>query len=263
MMNREYWANLNIDVKPAYKNFYGKYLYRVELRVPCCHDVIIPYKKGITGSKLVHEITHRNLWRLSLLEKTKFAFKNEDQYSVNRLLALGTLVSAHPQIKCRVEDPRVSFYFETEQQAMLFVDSVPAILKTTPITISGPIDQESRAIITDGYVIQRRPSDYRYLVTLPEGRYPFEDTRRLLAFLLSAEAKVTALLKSRLSGDYFGEGLQTWRTHGQIDDRSAYFYNIRFYLKSESDISWLHLLWGRRSVKIQEVRCLEVNIDKE
>ena len=263
-MNNSYWESLGATITPAYKRFYGKYLYKIRFRVPSSQYVIHAYKKGFTGRALADEVRACYAWRARIEQLTPLMLP---EFNEKQLIALGDFITSQSPVKARVEEPLLDFYFLTEQQAMAFVSASPDIIKSTLVSVSAPQNQQSQNIVSNGYLIMRKPTDYRYLVTLPEGKYDFNDTRRLLAYLIGVEAKLSQTMRSKLSGDYFTQ-LQHNLTYGlrvntRWNEDSGYFNGIRFYIKNEADISWLHLMWPKRIGKIQEVRHLGVNTDKE
>lgn len=266
-VNNTYWEKLGIPIIPIHKKFYSKYFYKIGLHLPYSGDVIHPYKKGIVGDRLLLDIHKRRLWRDRMENRSLHIFERKSDYQTDLLLSFANFLTTQNKPKIRVEEPIVDFYFETEESAMAFVDAMPADVKGTIASVFAPVTEQTKKILADGYVILQKPAEYRYLVTIREGRYQFTDTTKLLDYLLSVDAKVSALLQSKLRGEHFNNHLKG-RLYGRawtpaIDGSSAYFSGIRFYLKNEADVSWLHLLWPSRIGKIQEVRYAGVNTDKE
>jgi hypothetical protein len=256
MINNNIWSTVNptATIVPVSRKFYGQYYYKITIKSPEVQDIVSGLRKGQSSDIVLAEAKKRRNWRNSYNNTYTRSFTGADEQLLMDLTIY--LTAQSPPVKMRVERDNLACYFVTEQEAEKFTKSVSPQVRQKIETISVPDSEQSLRILAKDLIILKRETPYRFLVTIREGRYQIADTKRLLTYLKNVDAKVSAGLAEKLNGTFADRVKSTrlaWQSLSNIVTDTYYFNGIRFYLKEEAEVSWLHLTWPGKIGKIQQV----------
>jgi hypothetical protein len=255
MLNNNIWSTVNptATIVPVSKKFYGQYYYKITIKSPEVHDIVRGCRKGQSSSLILAEAKKKRNWRGSY-NSTHSSFTWENEQLLTDLTTY--LTAQSPPVKLRVERDNLDCYFVTEQAAEQFTKSVSPLVRRKIATIYVPDSEQSLRILAKDLIILKRETPYRFLVTIREGRYQIADTKRLLTYLTNVDAKLSTELAAKLNGTFADRVKSTrlaWQSLSNIVTDTYYFSGIRFYLREEAEVSWLHLTWPGKIGKIQQV----------
>jgi hypothetical protein len=224
-MDISHWIPYNpkIVLENTTKKFYGRYLYR--LVVFCPAGRVIDNKNSVERELEQRKTISANIggwWGERLA-------RNLDQADPEFLERMRTLRHQKlPGTKMRVEEPRLQFYAESEDQLKNIIDvyfdraDYPYIE-----SISGPEDDEAEAILNSGGIIRKRDLGYKHKVILRDGKYSTELKTSILNYLSSVgpdNVKIPATFSSMLTKS------------------SSYMWNAYFYTNDPSIVTFINLL---------------------
>ena len=255
MLNNNIWSTVNptATIVPVSKKFYGQYYYKITIKSPEVQDIVNGCRKGQSSDIVLAEAKKRRHWR-GAYNNTHPPLTWENEQLLTDLTTY--LTAQSPPVKMRVERDSLDCYFVTEQDAEQFTKSVSSLVRRKIATIYVPDSEQSLRILAKDLIILKRETPYRFLVTIREGRYQIADTKRLLTYLKNVDAKLSVGLAEKLNGTFADRVKSTrlaWQSLSKIVSDSYYFNGIRFYLREEAEVSWLHLTWPGKIGKIQQV----------
>ena len=255
MLNNNIWSTVNptATIVPVSKKFYGQYYYKITIKSPEVQDIVNGCRKGQSSDIVLAEAKKRRHWR-GAYNNTHPPLTWENEQLLTDLTTY--LTAQSPPVKMRVERDNLDCYFVTEQDAEQFTKSVSSLVRRKIATIYVPDSEQSLRILAKDLIILKRETPDRFLVTIREGRYQIADTKRLLTYLKNVDAKLSVGLAEKLNGTFADRVKSTrlaWQSLSNIVTDTYYFNGIRFYLREEAEVSWLHLTWPGKIGKIQQV----------
>jgi hypothetical protein len=197
-MDLSFWSNIGTGVKyePTVKQYYGKYLYKVTMEVPAGRILEKPFTdpESLIQDRMEH--WRQINWGGSWIAKQRQLVDNADP---KMLLSLQQVKTDYvDQIKFRVEEPKLTIYAYNEQTMMDIVSNyLTTDMHTRVKTVSGPESEAAAEALTAGAIIKR--SEYKYKVTLRDGKYSLSDRQSLVAYLDGiGDTKLTPACRSQL-----------------------------------------------------------------
>jgi hypothetical protein len=144
-----------------------------------------------------------------------------------------------PGIKMRIEEPRIQFYAETEEQLLNIVQTYIDSGDHQHIeSIAGPKDTESEVILNSGGIIRKRDIGYTHKVILKDGKYPQEVRTGLLNYLNNL-GKETAKIP---------DGLLK-----MLGNQSGFIWSAYFYVNDPSIVTFVNLMYPTLVSNIHEL----------
>ena len=237
-MDTSFWKSLKSNLKPdiefkqTKKQFFGRYLWRLEVHAECS-DLINP-----SYTDMMSEVARRRLRAQSRNYGGSWRYTNVDRYDKVDYVLLQTIRNMREtykdSIKVRCEDPWVQFYAETENELKMIAQCLGK--EECVLAITGPAPG-TEALLTGDKIIASKKITHRYKVMLRDGNYNRDAKAQILALLeaLGTEVKIPASLRHGLSREYTG----MWGTF--------------FYTNEESVTTMLNLVHPGIVGKIHEV----------
>jgi len=194
-------ANNNIKFKETKKQFFGQYLWRLELDCECA-DLINPVYVDMMAEvkrRRVVEDVRKNFggsWKL-LINTNKF--DNVDYTLLQTLRNIRTTYGDN--IKIRIEDPSVQLYAKTQDELKVLALSLG---NTNCIkSVTGPKTGTEQLLAEDKIIASDRIK-HRYKIVLRDGSYELSSKHQLLNLLRAqdAEVKLTTGLVHNLTRPY-------------------------------------------------------------
>lgn len=128
------------------------------------------------------------------------------------------------KIELRVEEPRLTFYFDNEDDLKSFAIKIPKSLEIKEVC--GPSNESEYQALKSNMVIRSKHIDYAYCVTFKPGVYTEEDKKIILTLINNLGAKAT---------DSFIHKMTRTNHHPNI------WTNHKIYIKTEADYTWMRL----------------------
>jgi hypothetical protein len=147
----------------------------------------------------------------------------KDLLAINKVYK-SLLADDEDRVCFRVEEPRVSFYFETETDIQMFLKEIPNSIRI--YSIHGPKSESELQALKDNKIIYKNPmSDYAYCVTFKPGYYTELDIKTIFNLVNNLEAKTTPtftrILKNNINRRIFG--------------------SYKVFIKTQADFTWMQL----------------------
>ena len=225
LMDISNWTlyNPKIVLDHTSKKFFGKYLYK--LIVFCPGGRAIDSKRSIVG-----ELEHRRLLSANISgwwgERLS---RNLDRADADFLQRMRTLrLQRLPDIKMRIEEPRIQIYAESESDLTKIVQTYfqPTDYKYVE-SITGPEDSKAETVLNSGGIIRKRDIGYTHKVILRDGKYSQEIRTNLLNYITSM-------------------GLEMVKIHSGLEHMlhkpSGYIWNCYFYTNDPSVTTFINLI---------------------
>jgi len=188
MMDTSFWTqcNPNISIEHTVKKFYGKYLYKLVLYAPAGR--LIFSSGDITDGLEYRKTFSYNQGGSWWVRKSNSTLQDT---SVSLLENIRQLKIDHlPDIKIRVEEPRIQIYSQYDQQLKDIVSKYLSVVPASYIeTVSGPADIESEDILNTGAIIRKNDIGYQYKITLRDGTYSAETRKSILNYLQNLDVE--------------------------------------------------------------------------
>jgi hypothetical protein len=215
------WNKLNPEIKitDTKKKFFNRYLYKAVIDAPMCrlilsnhvnltkeyqHRLDLSRHYNYGGSwKRKHTSTRANISELAYYQNLRL--KNTDE------------------LKFRIEEPYLSIYANNEQFLYDTISQVNSDVKE----IHRPANDHAKAILDQGQIVIKKPTDYEYKVVLREsGSISYEVREQVYNYLagLTDTVKMTKGCKSNLT------------------ERHHWFTSTYFYTKDPSVLTFLNLI---------------------
>jgi hypothetical protein len=233
-----FWKSLKPNSKPdlefkhTKKQFFGRYLWRLEIHAECS-DLVNPSYKDMMA-----EVAKRRVRAQSRNFGGSWRYSNIERYDQVDYVLLQTIRNIRDtykdSIKVRCEDPWVQFYAETETELKVIAQSLSR--EESILAITGPVPG-TEAMLSSDKIIASKKVAHRYKIMLRDGNYNREAKAQILALLEAqgAEVKVPASLRHGLTREYAG----MWGTF--------------FYANEDSVTTMLNLVYPGIVGKIHEV----------
>lgn len=197
-MDTLYWSNISPDIKfkETKKQFYGKYLWRIELQVKCANVACDHDPERSVEVLKFHAKNRSNYggsWRNPYWHSIQSGLYENVDFDL--LKAIKHIKENFSNIKFRVEESRVQFYTETESD----LKQIASLLSNFDCiqAITGPRPGTEEMLSSDVIIAKKIP--FKYKVLLRDGNYRLELKHQLLNLLESQEdIKITAGLRHNL-----------------------------------------------------------------
>lgn len=182
-MDTSFWKNLSPDIKVASstKQFYNQYYYRLDIYAPGC--------KSIRCENIAVDIDKRQSWVRDYKRQGSWYNKQLYQYlkeaDVGFLHSLANLYYEYPDVKIRTEEPKLSVYATDEQMIRSVAESIDIGYRSKLIGITGPVNEEVKAILDRNVVLVKKPPKYRYRIWFKEKQFNFDTRIQILSYLQS------------------------------------------------------------------------------
>ena len=241
-MDTSFWNKIKpgltptIEFKSTKKQFFGRYLWRLEIRAECS-DLINACYKDMMG-----EVARRRLRDQSRNYGGSWRYNNVARYDRVDYVLLQTIRNIRDTykdtIKVRCEDPWVQFYAETEDELKVIAQSLGNDECVLAVTGPAPGTEE---LLSSDKIIASKKIQHRYKIMLRDGNYNRDIKAQILTLLdsMGEEVKIPLSLRHGLGRDYTG----MWGTF--------------LYANDESVITMLNLLHPGIVGKIHELVHLE------
>jgi hypothetical protein len=188
MMDLLFWNNLNSNIKinSTHKQYYGKYLWRVLLKVPGGRLI---YSKF---DSLDEAIEHRRAQEVRLINWGGSWIQRRcvvDVVNQGLLYRLREYQKINKHVRIRVEEPWIQVYAETESDLKGFAlhfDQYPGIFHE----MHGVDDPERALILKSDSIIVSTPPKWRYKIMLRDGMMEVSVKKSLLQYLVNLEDQV-------------------------------------------------------------------------
>jgi hypothetical protein len=236
-MDTLFWKSLksnskpDIEFKTTKKQFFGQYLWRLEVHAECS-DLINPCYKDMMA-----EVAKRRIRAQARNYGGSWRYSNVDRYDRVDYVLLQTirnLRESRKDIKIRCEDPWVQFYAETEDDLKIIAQILSK--EESILAVTGPVPG-TEDMLTGDKIIASKKIQHRYKIMLRDGNYNRDSKSQILALLenMGTEVRIPASLRHGLTREYSG----MWGTF--------------FYANDESVTTMLNLLHPGIVGKIHEV----------
>ena len=206
-MDISFWKSLkpnskpDIEFKQTKKQFFGRYLWRLEVHAECS-DLANPCYKDMMA-----EVAKRKLRAQMRNYGGSWRYDRLDRYDNVDYVLLQTIRNMRETykdtIKIRCEDPWVQFYAETEDELKVIAQCLGK--EECILAICGPTPG-TEAILTGDKIIGSKKILHRYKITLRDGNYNLTSKLQILDLLEAQgeEVKIPASLRHGLTRDYTG-----------------------------------------------------------
>jgi hypothetical protein len=203
-MDTSFWKSINSDIrfKETKKQFWGRYLWRMELNVNCAHiacDNDPEHAVELLKYQMINRSNYGGSWRNPYWHGYTGKYENVD---FDLLRSIKTVkLSFSSTVKTRIEDSSVQFYTETEDDLKLITKLLTNYECVQIIT--GPRKGTEQLLSSDVIIAPKTP--FKYKVLLRDGNYGSQLKAQVLNLLESQEdIKITAGLRHNLKRPYPG-----------------------------------------------------------
>lgn len=176
-----FWKNLSKDIKikDTTKLYFKQYLYKLDVYAPGC--------KSIGSSDIAEDITNRQIvartygtgswWNIRLRNVLAEA-------DVQWLRSLQDTIAEYPGIKTRIEDPKISFYCDSEVQAESLARAIDIDYRHMIRSITGPCSAQAQDLLEKNKVLVKKPPEYRYRVWFKEKQFSQDTMQQIYNYLV-------------------------------------------------------------------------------
>ena len=180
-MATSFWTQFNPNIKQreTVKRYFNRYLYKIVIDAPGARSILddsasIEY----SISKQMHELKRLLRFNEPYWERKIQQLNTAD---VDQLTRLRTLRQGNPNLKFRVEEPRIQIYADTEQE-LTNLASYLNPYRQTVTEIYAPKDNTVDLLNGDA-IIRRRSNGYRYRVNFRDTTIDPDIKANLLTYL--------------------------------------------------------------------------------
>jgi hypothetical protein len=182
-MDTSFWKNLSLHIKiqSSVKNFYNEYYYKLDIHAPGC--------KSIRCDDIAVDIDKRRTWVRDYKRQgswyNKQLYKYLKEADVGFLYSLKDLYYEYPDVKVRTEEPKISVYATDELMLQSIARSIDSDHRDKIISITGPENDEIKALLNKNIILVKKPPKYRYRIWFKEKQCSAETRTQILSYLLS------------------------------------------------------------------------------
>ncbi len=182
-MDTLFWKNLlpSINILSSSKQFYNQYHYKLDILAPGC--------KSIRCDDIADDVSKRRDWVRDYKRQgswyNKKLYKHLQEADVGFLYSLKDLYYEYPDVKIRTEEPKISVYATDELMLQSIAQSIDPDRRDKIISITGPANNEVKALLDKNVVLVKNPPKYRYRIWFKEKQFSFETRSQILSYLLS------------------------------------------------------------------------------
>jgi hypothetical protein len=203
-MDTSFWNNLNknIEFKNTKKQFFEKYLWRLEIKCELVDLSDLKYQdlqKEVELRRVLEK--NRNYggsWKTIKYGPTQFS--NVDYVLIQSIRNIRTTYA--DIIKVRVESPWMQFYTESESDLQTIAQSLSD--SKCIMGVTGPAEGTEQ-LLRDNVIIGGGKISQKYKVMLRDGSYPVSAKQQILSILEAQETsdiKITAGVRHTLTRPY-------------------------------------------------------------
>lgn len=181
-MDTSFWNNLSKDVKIQYtvKQYFKQYLYKLEIYAPGCKSI----RYDDIKANLLHRQSYARTyslgggswWDRRLKEQLKEA-------ELGLLIDLKRLIHKHADIKVRVEEPKISFYAESESVLQSIALAIGVQFRHQILSATGPESDASTQWLQGNAIIVNRQPKFKYRIYLKEKRFDIKSRTQVYNYL--------------------------------------------------------------------------------
>lgn len=181
-MDTSFWNNLSKDVKIQYtvKQYFKQYLYKLEIYAPGCKSI----RYDDIKANLLHRQSYARTyslgggswWDRRLKEQLKEA-------ELGLLIDLKRLIHKHADIKVRVEEPKISFYAESESVLQSIALAIGVQFRHQILSATGPESGTSIQWLQGNAIIVNRQPKFKYRIYLKEKRFDIKSRTQVYNYL--------------------------------------------------------------------------------
>lgn len=182
-MDTLFWKNLspNIEILSSAKQFYNQYYYRLDIYAPGC--------KSIRCDNIAQDIAKRQSWVRDYKRQgswyNKQLYKYLKEADIGFLTSLKDLYYEYPEVKIRTEEPKISVYATDVSMIQSVASSIDSTYRDKLIGITGPENEEVKAILDKHVILVKKPPKYKYRIWFKEKQFNFDTRTQILAYLQS------------------------------------------------------------------------------
>lgn len=182
-MDISFWKNLsqNIKILSSTKQFYNQYYYKMDIYAPGC--------KSVRSDDIAVDVDRRLSWVRDYKRQgswyNKQLFQHLKEADIGFLYSLRDLYYEYPEVKIRTEEPKISVYAIDELMLQSVAQSIDPDKKHSIISITGPENNEIKAMLDKHMILVKKPPKYRYRIWFKEKQCSFETRTQILAYLQS------------------------------------------------------------------------------
>lgn len=188
------WTSLNPNIKISYTNkaFYRDNYYRLNYRIPLAFLLGCSHSIEELETNYTSYITKRTISR----DETKFEILKS---------CLLAKLSSTEKIRTRSELYNFAMFFRTQQQAWDMANTYMKARAADLVGLSTVRNQYEAELLSQGVIIVKTPTEYKYRINLRSGFYSNQIERKSLTNLLTScpdEFKIGKGLLTTLTGPY-------------------------------------------------------------
>ena len=215
-MDTSFWKTINTDVgfKETKKQFYGKYLWRMEIYAICA-DVAFDVDPEKAVALIIWQAANRSNFGGSWQQPYWHYGAQYDKVDYDLLRSIKTIKESFANIKTRIENHSMQFYSESENDLKLVAQMLTDPNCITCIT--GPKPGTEQLLSSNAIIAPKTP--FKYKVLIRDGAYPPSVKKQLFSLLEAQEdsVKITAGVKHGFNRPYPG----TWGLFFYTNDLSV------------------------------------------
>jgi len=239
-MDTSFWTALHPDIQflQTRKAMHGRYIYRL---VACfVGSSILREKVDLDREIGFHNASRSYNWAGSWRKRPI----NARDSNLLRLMQsrleyqeLGVKVAGPYDIKMRIEEPYIQFYATDEKSLQWLALQLEYDDNNHFVSIMRPSTINEAHLLSDGYILRSRRSEWQYRITFRDGRYPEETKHTIKTYLqnLDQEVKVPKNLWLQL-------------------DKPGWIWGGYVYAKDSGLATMLKMIDGRLVSKVEEFK---------
>ena len=239
-MDTSFWTALNPDIQflQTRKAMHGRYIYR--LVICSVGSSILRQQVDLDREIGFHNASRSYNWAGSWRKKPINARDSDLLRLVQSRLEyqeVGVRVEGPYDIKMRIEEPFVQFYTTDEKSLQWLAAQLTYDDNSHFVSIMRPATVDEAHLLSDGYILRTRKSEWRYRITFRDGRYSEETKNTIKTYLqnLDQEVKVPKNLWSQL-------------------DKPGWIWGGYVYVKDQGLATMLKMIDGRLVSKVEEFK---------
>lgn len=203
-MDTLFWKNLQsesdgheISIFNASKIYYKQYFYKLELDAPGCRSIKCADISYDIETRRTHARAYNSggsWWDVKIR-------RNLAKADLGWLYHLQGLISEYPDVKIRIEDPKLSIYATDELMIQSFARAIDPDNWHNIISITGPKDLEIQKLLSNNAIIVKRKPEFSYRVFFKEKQYSHQTRYQIYNYLneLGDIVKMTPHTKDSLT----------------------------------------------------------------
>lgn len=213
-MDISFWKNLSSDIEIKYttKKFFNQYLYKLDIDAPGC--------KSVRSSDIRTDIEHRRQWARTYSYGGSWVDRNLreqlEKADVGLLYAIQDIINEYPEVKIRIEEPKISFYADSHTMIESLARAVSPDLRHHISSITVPENNTAASLLTGNIVLVKKKPKYKYRVWFREKQFSALTRQQVYNYLtnLGDLVKISETTKNHLtkSGDWI------WGSYFYTDD---------------------------------------------